>query len=82
MRLSPHADRVTFWGFLEEYEDVLGHMRTGYVFASLSTREGWVNVREGDGRRLYGRRRCPPELRRGRSYQGRGLFQPLIGEPL
>ncbi|WP_101297043.1 glycosyltransferase family 4 protein [Halegenticoccus soli] len=36
-----HADRVTFLGFLDEYEDVLGHMRAARVFASPSTREGF-----------------------------------------
>lgn len=36
-----HADRVTFLGFLDEYEDVLGHMRAAPVFASPSTREGF-----------------------------------------
>ncbi|QIB75512.1 glycosyltransferase family 4 protein [Halogeometricum borinquense] len=36
-----HADRVTFLGFLDAYEDVLGHMRAADVFASPSTREGF-----------------------------------------
>lgn len=36
-----HADRVTFLGFLESYEEVLGHMRAARVFASPSTREGF-----------------------------------------
>ncbi|AFO59068.1 MULTISPECIES: glycosyltransferase family 4 protein [unclassified Natrinema] len=36
-----HADRVTMLGFLEEYEDVLSHMRAADVFASPSTREGF-----------------------------------------
>lgn len=36
-----HADRVEFLGFLDEYEDVLGHMRAARVFASPSTREGF-----------------------------------------
>ena len=36
-----HADRVTMLGFLEEYEDVLAHMRAADVFASPSTREGF-----------------------------------------
>jgi glycosyltransferase involved in cell wall biosynthesis len=36
-----HADRITFLGFLDEYEDVLGHMRAARVFASPSTREGF-----------------------------------------
>lgn len=35
------GDRITFLGFLEEYEDVLGHMRAADVFASPSTREGF-----------------------------------------
>ncbi|WP_135855020.1 glycosyltransferase family 4 protein [Halorussus salinus] len=36
-----HADRVTFLGFLDEYEDVIGHMHAADVFASPSTREGF-----------------------------------------
>jgi glycosyltransferase involved in cell wall biosynthesis len=36
-----HSDRVDFLGFLDEYEDVLGHMRAARVFASPSTREGF-----------------------------------------
>lgn len=46
-RLQRHAetldsrDRIDFLGFLEEYEDVLGHMRAADVFASPSTREGF-----------------------------------------
>ena len=36
-----HAERVTFLGFLEAYEDVLAHMRAASVFASPSTREGF-----------------------------------------
>jgi glycosyltransferase involved in cell wall biosynthesis len=32
---------VTFLGFLDEYEDVLGHMRAAQVFVSPSTREGF-----------------------------------------
>lgn len=35
------ADRVEFLGFLDDYEDVLGHMRAADVFASPSTREGF-----------------------------------------
>jgi len=35
------SDRVTFLGFLEEYEDVLSHMHTAQVFVSPSTREGF-----------------------------------------
>lgn len=40
-RRLEHVDRITFLGFLEEYEDVLGHMRATDVFASPSTREGF-----------------------------------------
>ncbi|MDL0138879.1 glycosyltransferase family 4 protein [Halobacterium salinarum] len=46
-RLEAHAktldasDRITFLGFLEDYEDVLGHMRAANIFASPSTREGF-----------------------------------------
>jgi glycosyltransferase involved in cell wall biosynthesis len=36
-----HGDRVTFFGFLDEYEDVLAHMRAADVFVSPSTREGF-----------------------------------------
>ncbi|QRV15787.1 glycosyltransferase family 4 protein [Haloterrigena salifodinae] len=36
-----HADRVTMLGFLEEYDDVLAHMRAADVFVSPSTREGF-----------------------------------------
>ncbi|NGM71407.1 glycosyltransferase family 4 protein [Natronolimnobius sp. AArcel1] len=36
-----HADRVTMLGFLDEYDDVLTHMRAADVFASPSTREGF-----------------------------------------
>ena len=36
-----YADRVDFLGFLDNYEDVLGHMRAADVFASPSTREGF-----------------------------------------
>ncbi|WP_144905934.1 glycosyltransferase family 4 protein [Halobellus captivus] len=36
-----HADRIDFLGFLDDYEDVLGHMRAADVFASPSTREGF-----------------------------------------
>ena len=35
------ADRVEFLGFLDDYEDVLGHMRAADVFCSPSTREGF-----------------------------------------
>ena len=37
----PSSDRITFLGFLDEYEDVLGQMRAARVFASPSTREGF-----------------------------------------
>ncbi|KPN32320.1 UDP-D-galactose:(glucosyl)lipopolysaccharide-1,6-D-galactosyltransferase [Halolamina pelagica] len=40
-RTLSHADRVQFLGFLDDYEDVLGHMRAADVFASPSTREGF-----------------------------------------
>lgn len=36
-----HADRVEFLGFLDDYEDVVSHMRAADVFASPSTREGF-----------------------------------------
>lgn len=36
-----HADRIDFLGFLEDYDDVLGHMAAARVFASPSTREGF-----------------------------------------
>ncbi|WP_224448733.1 glycosyltransferase family 4 protein [Haloprofundus salilacus] len=35
------VDQISFLGFLEEYDDVLGHMRAARVFASPSTREGF-----------------------------------------
>ena len=35
------ADRITFTGFLEEYDDVLAQMRAASVFATPSTREGF-----------------------------------------
>lgn len=35
------GDRITFLGFLEEYDDVLAQMRAATVFASPSTREGF-----------------------------------------
>jgi len=35
------ADQITFLGFLDDYEDVLAHMRAADVFASPSTREGF-----------------------------------------
>ncbi|GAB3673220.1 glycosyltransferase family 4 protein [Halopiger thermotolerans] len=41
VRSLEHADRVTMLGFLEEYADVLAHMRAADVFASPSTREGF-----------------------------------------
>ena len=36
-----HADRVEFLGFLDDYDDVLGHMRAADVFVSPSSREGF-----------------------------------------
>ncbi len=36
-----HPDRVEFLGFLDDYEDVLGHMRAADIFVSPSTREGF-----------------------------------------
>lgn len=36
-----HGDDVTMLGFLDEYEDVLGHMRAADVFCSPSSREGF-----------------------------------------
>jgi glycosyltransferase involved in cell wall biosynthesis len=36
-----NADQVMFLGFLDDYEDVLGHMRAARVFAAPSTREGF-----------------------------------------
>lgn len=36
-----HGDQVELFGFLENYEDVLGHMRAADIFASPSTREGF-----------------------------------------
>lgn len=35
------ADQITFVGFIEDYEDVLAHMRAARVFVSPSTREGF-----------------------------------------
>jgi glycosyltransferase involved in cell wall biosynthesis len=40
-RTLRHGDRVTFLGFVDEYEAVLGHMRAARVFAAPSTREGF-----------------------------------------
>lgn len=40
-RRLEHTGRITFLGFIDEYEDVLGHMRAARVFASPSTREGF-----------------------------------------
>lgn len=46
-RLQAHVeqlnatDRIVFLGFLNEYEDVLAHMRAANVFVSPSTREGF-----------------------------------------
>jgi len=36
-----HADRVTFLGFLDDYEAVLSQMRAAEIFASPSSREGF-----------------------------------------
>lgn len=36
-----HADCVEFLGFLDDYENVLGHMRAAQIFASPSSREGF-----------------------------------------
>lgn len=36
-----HTSQVTFLGFLDQYEDVLGYMRAADIFASPSTREGF-----------------------------------------
>jgi glycosyltransferase involved in cell wall biosynthesis len=36
-----HSEKVSFLGFLDEYEDVLAHMHAADVFASPSTREGF-----------------------------------------
>lgn len=36
-----NGNAVEFLGFLDDYEDVLGHMRAADVFASPSTREGF-----------------------------------------
>lgn len=35
------AENVTFLGFIEDHDDVLGHMRAARVFASPSVREGF-----------------------------------------
>ncbi|QCJ45967.1 glycosyltransferase family 4 protein [Haloprofundus sp. MHR1] len=35
------SEQISFLGFLDEYDDVLGHMRAARVFASPSTREGF-----------------------------------------
>lgn len=35
------ADRISFLGFLDEYDDVLAQMRAASVFAAPSTREGF-----------------------------------------
>jgi len=35
------SERITFLGFLDDYEDVLAHMKAATVFASPSTREGF-----------------------------------------
>lgn len=36
-----HSDRICFLGFLDDYEEVLGHMRAADIFVSPSTREGF-----------------------------------------
>jgi glycosyltransferase involved in cell wall biosynthesis len=36
-----HAEQVEILGFLDDYEDVLGHMRAADIFVSPSTREGF-----------------------------------------
>ncbi len=36
-----NSDRVTFLGFLDEYEDVIRHMHAAELFVSPSTREGF-----------------------------------------
>lgn len=36
-----NANRITFLGFLEKYEDVLAHMKAADIFVSPSTREGF-----------------------------------------
>ncbi|GAB3021920.1 glycosyltransferase family 4 protein [Natronobiforma cellulositropha] len=36
-----NTDQITFCGFLEEYDDVIGQMHAASVFASPSTREGF-----------------------------------------
>lgn len=36
-----HYDRVTFLGFLHEYDDVVAHMQAAKLFVSPSTREGF-----------------------------------------
>lgn len=38
------ADRVTFQGFVEADEDVIGHMKAASVFVLPSTREGFPNT--------------------------------------
>lgn len=40
-RSLSRPNRVDLLGFLDDYEDVLGHMRAARVFASPSTREGF-----------------------------------------
>jgi glycosyltransferase involved in cell wall biosynthesis len=39
-RLS-HVERIDFLGFLDDYDDVLGHMSAATTFVSPSTREGF-----------------------------------------
>ena len=38
---SDAADRIDFLGFLDEYDDVIAHMRAAEIFVSPSTREGF-----------------------------------------
>ncbi|WP_136592350.1 glycosyltransferase family 4 protein [Salinigranum halophilum] len=38
---SPASNRIEFLGFLEEYDDVIAHMRAADVFVSPSVREGF-----------------------------------------
>lgn len=38
---SEAAERIDFLGFLDEYDDVIAHMRAADVFVSPSTREGF-----------------------------------------
>lgn len=38
---SETDDQIAFLGFLDDYDDVLGHMKAASIFASPSTREGF-----------------------------------------